>query len=135
MATETQAAPARKARGGWWKTVLPPVLVFVAMLILWQAQAIHALLNIQTFQLPLPSQIAQSFTERSRDLWIGTWYTLGEAVAFDEGLLGVLPGDDRVLLAAGAVAVGGVDALELAVRVFGVPGLAPGLVHGRVEGG
>jgi NitT/TauT family transport system permease protein len=80
IGTEAQAGPTRKARGGWWKTVLPPVLVFVAVLILWQAQVIHALLNIQTFQLPLPNQIAQSFTERTRDLWIGTWYTLGEAV-------------------------------------------------------
>jgi NitT/TauT family transport system permease protein len=48
---------------------------------LWEMQVIHALLNIKTFQLPIPSQIIAKFGERGRDLWIGTWYTLGEAVA------------------------------------------------------
>jgi NitT/TauT family transport system permease protein len=62
------------------KTALPPALVFVAVLALWQLRVIHALLNIQTFQLPLPSEIVDSFGRRGRDLWIGTWYTVGEAV-------------------------------------------------------
>jgi NitT/TauT family transport system permease protein len=71
------------------KTALPPLLVFVAVLALWQMQVIHALLNIKTFQLPLPSQIIDSFGQRGRDLWIGTWYTVGEALvglAFGAGL-------------------------------------------------
>src|SRR3954470_13470189 len=64
----------------WLKIALPPALVFVVVLVLWQTQVIHALLNIRTFQLPVPSQIINSFTERGRDLWTGTWYTLGEAL-------------------------------------------------------
>jgi NitT/TauT family transport system permease protein len=63
------------------KSALPPVAVFVLALLLWQFQVIHAILNIKTFQLPLPSQIVESFGNRGRDLWTGTWYTVGEAVA------------------------------------------------------
>jgi NitT/TauT family transport system permease protein len=62
------------------KAGLPPVLVFVAVMLLWQTGIFHLLLNIKTFQLPLPSQIIESFGARGRDLWIGTWYTVGEAV-------------------------------------------------------
>src|SRR5689334_3260897 len=81
MAVIDSSAPAPRRRAEVWKAVLPPVLVFVVVLALWQFQVIHALLNIQIFQLPLPSQIVESFSARTRDLWIGTWYTLGEAVA------------------------------------------------------
>ncbi len=57
------------------------MLVFAVVLILWQTQVVHAVLNIKTFQLPVPSQIVRAFGERGRDLWIGTWYTLGEAIS------------------------------------------------------
>jgi NitT/TauT family transport system permease protein len=63
------------------KAGLPPVLVFIAVMLLWQTGIFHLLLNIKTFQLPLPSQIIESFGTRGRDLWIGTWYTVGEALA------------------------------------------------------
>lgn len=77
----------KKSRAGEVaKFALPPILVFVAVLLLWQFQVIHAILNIKTFQLPLPSQIIESFGNRGRDLWVGTLYTLGEA------LLGLLFG-------------------------------------------
>ena len=62
------------------KAALPPIAVFVVVLLLWQFGVLHAILNIKTFQLPLPSQIIESFGTRSDDLWTGTWYTLGEAV-------------------------------------------------------
>jgi NitT/TauT family transport system permease protein len=62
------------------KTALPPIAVFVTVILLWQLEVFHALLNIRRFQLPLPSEIIEAFGARSRDLWIGTWYTLGEAV-------------------------------------------------------
>jgi NitT/TauT family transport system permease protein len=68
-------------RGDLWKIALPPLLIFLAVLVLWQLQIIHALLRIQIYQLPIPSQILASFEARGRDLWIGTWYTLGEALA------------------------------------------------------
>ncbi len=62
------------------KTTLPPALIFVAVVLMWQFGVFHRLLNIQTFQLPVPSQIIESFGRRSNDLWVGTWYTLGEAL-------------------------------------------------------
>jgi NitT/TauT family transport system permease protein len=63
------------------RAVLPPAAIFVVVMLLWQWQVIHSLLNIKTFQLPLPSQIIEAFGERSEDLWVGSWYTIGEAVA------------------------------------------------------
>src|SRR5688500_10769394 len=72
------APPGRRSEAV--KTAVPPIAIFVAVIALWEAQVIHALLNIKIFQLPLPSQIVAKFGERGRDLWIGTWYTLGEAV-------------------------------------------------------
>lgn len=79
--SQLASAPAANRRADLLKTAVPPVLVFLAVLGLWQLQVIHLLLNIKTFQLPLPSQIVESFGARGRDLWIGTWYTLGEALA------------------------------------------------------
>src|SRR4051794_15788097 len=80
-AAESEHRSIRGRPAEWVKIGLPPVLVFVLVVVLWQLQVIHALLRIQTFQLPLPSQIVDSFGQRGRDLWIGTWYTLGEALA------------------------------------------------------
>ncbi|MFL5732687.1 MAG: ABC transporter permease [Chloroflexia bacterium] len=81
MATvETETRSSKNRPVEWAKAVLPPVLVFVVVVALWQMQVLHALLRIQTFQLPLPSQIIDSFGQRGRDLWIGIWYTLGEAL-------------------------------------------------------
>ncbi len=80
LADPNETAPAPRRRADWWQTVLPPLGIFVVVLLLWQFQVIHALLNIKTFQLPLPSEIGAAFTRRSNDLWTGTWYTLGEAL-------------------------------------------------------
>jgi NitT/TauT family transport system permease protein len=63
------------------KSILPPVAIFILVIVIWQFEVIHALFNIKTFQLPLPSQIVDAFGNRSEDLWIGSWYTIGEAVA------------------------------------------------------
>lgn len=78
--TSGRTKPSLTALLGWLQTLLPPVLVAVVFIVLWQFEIIHALLNIKTFQLPLPSQIIESATRRSRDLWLGTTYTLVEAV-------------------------------------------------------
>lgn len=67
-------------RTAWLVRGLPPLALFILMVLLWQGQILHALLNIQTFQLPLPSAILDSFSRRSDDLWTGTWYTLAEAL-------------------------------------------------------
>src|ERR687888_399143 len=79
-ALETDNRRAKNRPVEFLKTALPPALVFIVVLSLWQSQVIHALLNIRTFQLPLPSEIIDSFGRRGRDLWVGTWYTVGEAV-------------------------------------------------------
>jgi NitT/TauT family transport system permease protein len=63
------------------KAVIPPIAIFVTVLVFWQVKVIHTILNIQIYQLPLPSQIVEAFGNRSEDLWTGTWYTVGEAVA------------------------------------------------------
>ncbi len=70
------------------KTTLPPALIFVAVILMWQFGVFHRILNIQTFQLPVPSQIIESFGRRGDDLWVGTWYTLGEALGGRCGLGG-----------------------------------------------
>lgn len=64
----------------WLKIGLPPLGIGLLFGLLWQFQVIHALLNIKTFQLPLPSEIWDSAGRRGRDLWLGTNYTLLEAV-------------------------------------------------------
>ena len=70
----------RQSLVGWLKVGLPPILTAVIIILLWQFEVIHAILNIKTFQLPLPTQIFDSALRRGRDLWIGTNYTLLEAV-------------------------------------------------------
>lgn len=64
----------------WAAKVLPPLIVAIVVLTLWQFEVIHAILNIKTFQLPLPSQIIAAAGKRSRDLWIGINYTLLEVL-------------------------------------------------------
>ncbi len=64
----------------WLRSLWPPVVVAIIVLGLWQSEVLHNILNIKTFQLPLPTQIIESAGRRSRDLWIGTNYTLLEAV-------------------------------------------------------
>src|SRR4051812_6317529 len=69
-----------RRRADWWQTALPPLAIFVIVLLLWQFQVIHPLLKKKTSKLPLPSEILDAFARRSEDLWTGTWYTLGEAL-------------------------------------------------------
>ena len=78
---QLQAMEAEKRSRGVLLTVLPPAAVFAAIILVWQFEILHAILNIKTFQLPLPSQIVEAFGKRSEDLWTGSWYTIGEAVA------------------------------------------------------
>jgi NitT/TauT family transport system permease protein len=80
VAQETKTIGRNSALINWLKIVLPPLLTAVIVLALWQFEVLHAILNIKTFQLPLPTQIIESAGKRSRDLWLGTNYTLLEAV-------------------------------------------------------
>jgi NitT/TauT family transport system permease protein len=72
--------PGRSLRSELLGLVLPPLAIFILLVLLWQLEIIHGLLQIQTFQLPVPSQIIEAFDRRRHDLWVGTWYTLSEAI-------------------------------------------------------
>jgi len=80
VAQETKPIGRNSSLVRWLKIVLPPFITAVVVLALWQFEVLHSLLNIKTFQLPLPTQIIESAGKRSRDLWLGTNYTLLEAV-------------------------------------------------------
>jgi NitT/TauT family transport system permease protein len=69
-----------KTLTSWLKTALPPLFLALVVLALWQLQVIHALLNIKTFQLPLPTDIIEAGSRRGYDLWVGANYTLLEVV-------------------------------------------------------
>jgi len=58
---------------------LPPVLVFVVVLALWQFQVIHAILRIGTFQLPVPTEILDGAGRRGRP---GQPQEIGTVAAF-----------------------------------------------------
>lgn len=57
---------------------LPAVVLFVAVIILWEA--LTRLLNVQSFLLPKPSEIADRFTANSAEIWSAGWETLKEAL-------------------------------------------------------
>ena len=44
---------------------VPPVLVFVGLIAVWQAGLVHALFHLKAFQLPYPAEIAQALTDRT----------------------------------------------------------------------
>ena len=51
----------------------PPLAVFVAVLAIWQAGALHAAFGLKEFQLPYPLQIAQAFADRADVLFRDTF--------------------------------------------------------------
>ena len=80
MATLKRVEKRNKPGRAWLSGLIAPVLIAVLVLALWQLEIIHAILNIKTFQLPVPTQIIEAAGKRTRDLWIGANYTLLEAV-------------------------------------------------------
>ncbi|MDF2922400.1 MAG: transporter permease [Paenibacillaceae bacterium] len=116
------AAGARKAKA--LGPVLIPLSAGILFITLWQMKVIHALFNLKTFQLPLPSAIGRAMLDNREILWSYTRYTLTEAV------LGMLLGSALgfcVALAATAWPKWGAGGLLLAASLNAVPivALAP----------
>ncbi|WP_438447608.1 ABC transporter permease [Gorillibacterium sp. sgz5001074] len=68
----------RKKNGSGW---LLPLAAGLLVLILWQLKVFHSLLQLKTFQLPLPSAIAQAIADNGTLLFSYTRYTVTEALA------------------------------------------------------
>lgn len=62
------------------RSLLLPFVAGVLLLMLWQSRVIHGVLNLRTYQLPLPSTIAQAIHENAALLLAYAGYTLSEAV-------------------------------------------------------
>jgi len=63
------STPPGLASAGAWRERLErwglPALIFVGLMLLWQAGAIHAALGLREFQLPYPAQIAEALADRA----------------------------------------------------------------------
>jgi NitT/TauT family transport system permease protein len=57
---------------------LPALVVFVAIIALWQG--LIAWLHVQQFLLPKPTSIASAFWTDKHELWSAGWYTFQEAL-------------------------------------------------------
>lgn len=80
------------------RQVLLPLVAGLLFLLLWQWQVFHMLFRLQTYQLPLPSDILAAMLENMGTLLAYTGYTLTEAVL--GMLLGSLIGFGFAVLAA-----------------------------------
>lgn len=59
------------------KSVLYPLIFGVIIIVLWQTQVIHKLLNTNTLILPLPSRIIEVISQNAGSIWANTLDTLG----------------------------------------------------------
>jgi len=57
-----------KIRGQHVRAVVSPLVVFVVVMLLWQNEVFHDLFGLETFAVPLPDRILDSFSEDSRRL-------------------------------------------------------------------
>lgn len=122
-AAEASLPEARRKKSGIGKVLLP-LSAGILFLVLWQMKVFHVLFQLKTFQLPLPSAIAQAMADNSAILLSYTRYTLTEAV------LGMLAGSllgFLVALAATAWPRWGAGGIWLAASLNAVPivALAP----------
>ncbi len=81
---EVGAAPLRRPRSARSiesiRSLLLPLVAGILFLVLWQGRVVHDVLNLRTYQLPLPSTIAQAAYENAALLLAYAGYTLSEAV-------------------------------------------------------
>jgi NitT/TauT family transport system permease protein len=63
------------------RRVAPPLAALVAVLVLWQAGAFHALLGLQEYIVPKPASIWSTLTGSWSSVWAAQRTTLEEAVA------------------------------------------------------
>jgi NitT/TauT family transport system permease protein len=104
--------------------IVLPLLAGVLFLLAWEKQLFHRLLDLKTYQLPLPSTIGEAIKE-NRDLLLSyTRYTLTEAVW---GMLAGSAAGFAIALAATAWPRWGAGSLLLVASLNAVPivALAP----------
>ncbi|HWL12807.1 MAG TPA: ABC transporter permease [Ureibacillus sp.] len=104
--------------------VLIPSIAGVLFLLLWEFQVFHAIFQLQTYQLPIPTAILDAFIDNFSTLITFTGYTLTEAV------LGMLLGSAigfMLALIASAFPKWGKSGLMIVVALNAVPivALAP----------
>lgn len=71
--TRTPSALRRRVRRN-----LPAVVLFVGVIVAWES--LTRALDVQSFLLPKPTEIADRFTSNSGQIWSAGWETLKEAV-------------------------------------------------------
>ena len=71
--TRTPSALRRRLRRN-----APAGVLFVLVVVLWEA--LTRLLNIESFLLPKPTEIADRFTDNASEIWSAGWNTLQEAL-------------------------------------------------------
>lgn len=130
--TDTAPQPLRAANKRNWlhisasaaQSIAIPLLAFVLLLTLWQLEALHRLLGLRTYQLPLPSAIAAAIRDNASLLLDYAGYTLAEAVV---GLLTGSAAGFVVALAATVWPRWGAPGIVLAAALNAVPivALAP----------
>ena len=83
VSTAKSAAEPQKANRfspGKTSRIWLPVLAGLAFAALWEGKALHSLFGLKTYQLPVPSAIAQAAIENADILTAYAGYTLTEAV-------------------------------------------------------
>lgn len=125
---EKQEEPAQKqtakVRSGKFGKVVLPLLAGIVFFVLWEVQFFHTILNLKTYQLPLPSVILEAIGDNLSTLISFSGYT------FIEAFLGLLLGSSIgfiIALIATAFPKWGKSTLTLVVALNAVPivALAP----------
>jgi NitT/TauT family transport system permease protein len=80
----------QSSRPGWLTNILPPVIAFIAIIVLWQLAIV--VFKPKPFILPSPMNVVEAFQERGDRLLSASWITFrGAALAFlASSLLGAL---------------------------------------------
>jgi NitT/TauT family transport system permease protein len=71
--TRTPSALRRRVRRN-----LPAAVLFIAVIVVWEV--LTRALDVQSFLLPKPTEIADRFTANAAEIWSAGWETLKEAV-------------------------------------------------------
>ncbi|MER1987990.1 MAG: ABC transporter permease [Solibacillus sp.] len=125
---EKQEGPTQKqtvkAWSGKFGKIVLPLLAGIVFFVLWEVQFFHTVLNLKTYQLPLPSVILEAIRDNLSTLISFSGYT------FIEAFLGLLLGSSIgfiIALIATAFPKWGKGALTLVVALNAVPivALAP----------
>ncbi|MER2192312.1 MAG: ABC transporter permease [Solibacillus sp.] len=128
ISNEKQEGPTQKqtvkAWAGKFGKIVLPLLAGIVFFVLWEVQFFHTVLNLKTYQLPLPSVILEAIRDNISTLISFSGYT------FIEAFLGLLLGSSIgfiIALIATAFPKWGKGTLTLVVALNAVPivALAP----------